>query len=280
MKRISLLIALLSLISIGLNAQDLISRKNPKAEIECKIIEIGEELVYYTAKVGGEERRFSIDKNNIIYIRFANGEIMEMEHSMYGAGNYEDNSKNAIKINFLSPLAGFSEFDYERSIKPGMSWTSGITLYGLGFDNHFDMIGLNLRGGFRFYRSPDYYFRSLKYSHILKGSYVMPVMQFGVNNLRMYKYMEEPVRENIANLNLLLNFGKQWVFSDVFLIDLYVGLGYSFTNFNKKFFDNSGDLHITYEYSSPFYSIGSNFIMSSGISIGLLFKDKKQRQTP
>lgn len=276
MKKIALLVLLVSF-SINLMAQDLIVRKNPKAEIKCKIIEIGEDLVSYSAKLAGEDRKFSIDKNNIEYIKFENGEILSMEDAMFGKNNYQDNTNNAIKFNFLSPLIGYTEFDYERSIKPGQSWEAGLGIIGLGFNNENNEVGAFISGGYRFYRSPDYYFRKMKYAHILKGSYVMPKIKIAMYNADMqypiyqydyYGYPYETTKsKNIATLEILLTGGKQWVFSNRFLIDLNFGLGYSFSNIDEEDFD--------YSVASPYQS-GSNFTCTAGLKIGYLFYDKKQ----
>ena len=103
-----------------------------------------------------------------------------IEHSMFGKNNYQDNTNNAIKFNFTAPVLGFMEFDYERSIKPEQSWTVGtwynwfrFSILWLGINRHFS-------GGYRFYRSPDYYVRNLKYAHILKGTYVMPKIKMSL----------------------------------------------------------------------------------------------------
>jgi len=277
MKKIALLVLLVSF-SINLMAQDLIVRKNPKAEIKCKIIEIGEDLVSYSAKLGGEDRRFSIDKNNIEYIKFENGEVVNMEDAMFGKNNYQDNTNNAIKFNFLSPLIGYTEFDYERSIKPGQSWEAGLGIIGLGLNNENNAVGAFISGGYRFYRSPDYYVRKMKYAHILKGSYVMPKIKLAMCNADMqypiyqndyigYDY-ETTTSKNIATLEILLTGGKQWVFSNRFLIDLNVGIGYSFSNIDDE------DINY-YSLGSP-YQAGSNFTCTAGLKIGYLFYDKKQ----
>lgn len=281
MKKIALLF-LLALFSINLMAQDLIVRKNPKAEIKCKIIEIGEDLVYYSAKLGGEDRKFSIDKNNIEYIKFENGEILNMEDAMFGKNNYQDNTNNALKFNFLSPLIGYTEFDYERSIKPGQSWEVGLGIIGLGLNNENDAVGAFISGGYRFYRSPDYYFRKMKYAHILKGSYVMPKIKLALCNVDLpytvydYNnayygdpYLNETTKsKNIATLEILITGGKQWVYANRFLIDLNFGIGYSFSNLNDEDLDY-------YSLGSP-YQAGSYLTCTAGLKIGYLFYDKKR----
>lgn len=273
-----LFLSLILFACLSLSAQDLIVRKNPKAEITCKIVEIGEDLVYYSAQLGGEERRFSIDKNNIVYIKFANGEVLKMEDSMFGQNHYQDNTNNAIKFNFFAPIMGFSEFEYERSIKPGQSWTAALGIVGLGFNTtNIDAIGISLSGGYRFYRSPDYYVRKMRYAHILKGSYVMPKIKFSLINAELeysdylgYYYYGSPVIEdkNIATLNLMITGGKQWVFANRFLIDFNVGFGYSFSNLKEDAYD--------YYELGLIYGAGTHFTYSSSLKIGYLFHDKKQ----
>lgn len=278
-----LFLSLIMFACLSLSAQDLIVRKNPKAEITCKIVEIGEDLVYYSANLGGEERRFSIDKNNIVYIKFANGEVLKMEDSMFGQNHYQDNTNNAIKFNFLAPIMGFSEFDYERSIKPGQSWTAGLGIIGLGFETFgVEAIGVSFSAGYRFYRSPDYYVRNMKYAHLLKGSYIMPKIKLSLINteLEYYNYqydyynyngidpLFESREENIASINLMITGGKQWVFANRFLIDLNFGLGYSFSNMNEDSYD--------YYEVGLLYGVGTHFTYSSSLKIGYLFYDKKQ----
>ncbi|MCK9163404.1 MAG: hypothetical protein WCR29_02810 [Bacteroidales bacterium] len=279
MKKI-IFITLIIFSALSLSAQDLIVRKNPKGEINCKIVEIGEDLIYYSATLGGEERRFSIDKNNIEYIKFANGEILNIENSMFGVNNYQDNTKNAIKFNFTSPIIGFMEFDYERSIKPEQSWTAGLALIGLGYQTfNIDATGLAISAGYRFYRSPDYYLRNMKYAHILKGSYVMPKIKISLINANVEHYVYDinnytedytTIEKNIASLNLMIVGGKQWVFSNRFLIDWSVGIGYSFSNLNN---DDSFD----YYQVGLFYGAGSNMTYSSSLKLGYLFHDKKPK---
>ncbi len=291
MKKI-IILTLIIFSCLSLSAQDLIVRKNPKAEISCKILEIGEELVQYTSYLGGQERRFSIDKNNIEYIKFENGEILYIEHSMFGKNNYQDNTNNAIKFNFTAPVLGFMEFDYERSIKPEQSWTVGLSIIGLGYQDIIDATGVGISAGYRFYRSPDYYVRNLKYAHILKGSYVMPKIKMSIMNATAnhyyqetipvydangvllfndYIYGERPISRSITSLNLMVVGGKQWVFSNRFLIDWSIGIGYSFSNLK-------GDEAIDF-YQVVLYGAGSNMTYTSSLKLGYLFHDKKPKPT-
>ena len=81
-------------------------------------------------------------------------------------------SKNAIKINFLSPLFGTTELIYERSIKPGRSWETALGIVGLGNDiQEIDPRGVYGKFAYKFMRSPDAYLQNMHYSHILKGAY-------------------------------------------------------------------------------------------------------------
>ena len=131
--------------------------------------------------------------------------------------------RNALKMAIMSPLTGTTTFSYERALKPGRSIEFTISLIGLGFNNPEDAAGIGLKAGYKFIRSPDHYLSGMRYAHILKGGYVKPEFSFARYNLRS-KY------EEVIKAALMVNLGKQWVFSDVFLVDLYFGVGYGMTS--------------------------------------------------
>lgn len=66
--RVITFFALSIIFSINIFAQDVITRKNPPQTINCKIIEVGQDLVHYSIIVGNEDRKFSIEKENIVSI--------------------------------------------------------------------------------------------------------------------------------------------------------------------------------------------------------------------
>ena len=109
----------------------------------------------------------------------------------------------------------------------------------------------------------------------------MPKIKFSLINAELEYYQYDyynnyygnNVREdkNIATLNLMITGGKQWVFANRFLIDLNVGIGYSFSNIDEDSYD--------YYELGLIYGAGTHFTYSSSLKIGYLFHDKKQPKT-
>lgn len=238
MKTLSTLLMLLFTISAF--AQDRIIKKNSEV-IECKVTELAaaEVKYFYT---DNPKLIFGIDNALVEKIEFATGEIIEVGKNTFDNPEYYANqSKNAIKINFLSPLFGTTELIYERSIKPGRSWETALGIVGLGNDiQEIDPRGVYGKFAYKFMRSPDAYLQNMHYSHILKGAYFAPEIAFRyISYDSDYYYYSSydsygyggydsygEKRKNKATLALMLKLGKQWVFDDAFLIDIHFGLGY------------------------------------------------------
>lgn len=230
---------LLLIFAISAFAQDRIVKKSNDV-IECKVTEIAtDEVKYYYTE--NPKLVFGIDKALVDRIEFSTGEIIKIEGNTFKDSEYyADQSKNALKLNFLSPLFGTTEVVFERSIKPGKSWETALGIVGLGNN----MQDINPRGvygkfAYKFKRDPDFYMNRMHYSHILKGAYFAPeialrYMAYDSNNWHYYydengyhdNYSEN--RENQVTLALMLKLGKQWVFDDSFLVDIYAGVGYGF----------------------------------------------------
>ena len=126
----TLTIVLFLLISFTSFAQDKIIKKNSEV-IHCKVTEIGaDEIKYYYED--SPKLIFGLDKALVDKIEFATGEVIEVEeNTLRNPEYYVNQSKNALKINFLSPLFGTTELVYERSTKPGKSWEVALGLQGL-----------------------------------------------------------------------------------------------------------------------------------------------------
>jgi hypothetical protein len=210
-------------------AQDRIIQRDGNI-IECKIAEIGSEEIKYTQSEYGPDLQFGILKSKVDRIIFMDGKEMLIDHLEFARETTEMNSadlflvqrRNAVKMAFLSPLTGTTSFSYERALKPGRSIEFTLSLIGLGFNNPEDAAGIGLKAGYKFIRSPDHYLRGMRYAHILKGGYVKPEFSFARYNLRTKN-------EEVIKAAIMVNLGKQWIFSDVFLLDLYFGVGYGMT---------------------------------------------------
>ncbi|KPL17177.1 MAG: hypothetical protein AMS26_01875 [Bacteroides sp. SM23_62] len=259
---ISVLLMLLSVQIIA--AQDRIIKRDGEI-IECKVEEIGSEEIKYILAEYGPDLQFGILKSKVEKIMFENGREMLIDHLEFARETTEMNSidlfqvqrRNAIKMAFLSPLTGITSFSYERALKPGRSIEFTLSLIGLGFNNPEDAAGLGLKAGYKFIRSPDHYIRGMRYAHILKGGYVRPEFSFAKYNLRSKN-------EDVVKAALMVNIGKQWVFSDVFLLDLYFGAGYGMTT--SRIEDP--------EYPHDFVVVDPDFplALDAGFRLGFLIK--------
>ena len=213
-----------------MQGQDRIVKRDGES-IFCKVHEVGSEEIKYSLPEYDFMVNFSIYKSQVDRILFENGQELIIDHAEAARASVETNSadlflvqkRNAIKFQFLSPIAGVTTLTFERALKPGQSIEASAGIIGLGFNNPDDALGLGLRAGYKFIRNPDYYLEGMRYAHILKGGYVRPELVLASYNLR-----EE--NRNVTKAGIMLNIGKQWVFSDVFLVDLYVGAGYGYSN--------------------------------------------------
>ncbi|MDD2529672.1 MAG: hypothetical protein PHN41_00395 [Bacteroidales bacterium] len=227
MKKLTLFIVVLFL---GLNvfAQDIIVRKNPKGELNCKIVEIDNNTVKYKMIVNGEEGSFSIDKSNVEYVKYENGDVFDFEQKAPKKTDFSKDEKNAIKFNFIAPLFGYTYFSYERAVKPGISFEFGLGAIGLGGDpENIEAFGGVAKMGIKLRQTPKY--------HILTGGYFMPEIIFGMyefdkDEVYYYPgYYEDNTRERTVSLGILATFGYTVVLKGAFMIEWYGSVGYGFT---------------------------------------------------
>lgn len=270
--RPNFLLIVITFIFIGgsVFSQDLIMKKDNEL-IKCKIREIGLDEVKYILPEYSQDVLLSIDKDDIDKIIFENGKEMEFKQKMTNPETYNDNRKNILKIDFLSPLTGNTTFTYERSIRPGRSVEASLGIIGLGIDpGEENPGGAFIKLGYKFIKDPDFYLRGMRYAHILKGGYIKPEVAFGFFSRDTYEYRYDPYssyeiqgREDVFSGTFQLVFGKQWIFDNAFAIDTYAGVGYGFSTE-----ENSGGYHYGYTIADNSFPIS----FSAGIKIGYLFK--------
>ena len=270
MKTKALILTLLTVFfsALLIQAQDQIHKKTSEV-LNCKVKEIGLEEIKYTLPEPNNEIIYSIGKEQISRIVLADGQEIVFKDNFTDPENYIDNKKNALKIDFLSPITGNTTFAYERSIRPGRSFEITLGVIGLGIDpNDNDQAGFFVKGGYKFIKSPDFYLRGMRYAHILKGGYIKPEIAFGYygENTHYYDYYygsSSDTREDVISGALFLNLGKQWIMDNSFLMDFYFGVGYGFDSG-----PNDGDYHYGYVIAPSDFPIA----FQSGLKIGLLFK--------
>lgn len=254
-------------------SQDQIIKKN-KDTIPCKVREIGMDEIKYSLPEYPTDLLFSIDKENVDRIVFGNGQEMTFQHELTNPDNYLDNKRNAIKVDFLSPLTGNTTLYYERSIRPGRSIEASLGLIGLGKNvGEYNASGVFLKFGPKFIKSPDFYLRGMRYAHVLKGTYVKPELTLGYyartfENWFYDGYMENyrKERKSVFSGAILLNVGKQWVFDNSFLVDFFFGVGYGFDSIGDEYFDDN--------YHFSFIKVDDEIPLSfsAGLKMGGLFK--------
>ena len=258
-------------LSLTTQAQDVIIKTN-KDSIHCKIKEVLHDEIKYTLPKIRQNLLFGIDKNEVKQLVFENGEIINIEHSMYGSANYENQKKRAIKFNFLAPITGNTTFSYEQLQKPTRSWEASLGIIGLGFNTwDEEPRGAFAKFGLKFMKDPDFYSKGMRYAHVLKGTYFKPELAMSIYSFNedlyywdyydSYSGKESRKTNYVAALNLIL--GNQWIFNDKFLIDFYAGVGYGF-----------GEVHDYRAYHFGFSGADGDtpLTLTAGFKVGLLLK--------
>lgn len=273
MKKLNLTTAILIISAIVAFAQtefnDQLVKRDGKI-VKCKIIEIGDDEIKYNEEGLRNDIIIGIDKAKVDKIIFADGREYKIDNAM---GVYEDLStqrKNGLKFNLLSPITGGYALTYERSLKPARSIEAEIGLIAQSENNEMDSPeahGLFIKTGYKMMRSPDYYMRGMKYAHILKGSYVKPEIAFTSFSYDKTKYIDDdPKSGTETKVAILVNVGKQIVYSNAFVIDFFVGAGYAFGDM---------DLELDY-YAFLVTSEVNSFVVTGGLKVGFLFGEKKK----
>lgn len=256
--------------SFQLSAQDRIIKTN-RDTIVCKVKEISTDEVKYILPETSMDIVFGIDKNDIIKIILENGKELSFSHSLYGEKTYENQKKHALKVDFLAPLTGNMSFSYERLIRPSRSWEVSLGIIGLGDDiNDENPRGAFAKFGMKFIKSPDFYLKGLRYAHILKGTYVKPEIAFSTYSYDSWdyyygygNYTSDTDRQSNWAMAFNIIVGKQYVFNDIFLLDMYFGLGYGFSENN----DNE-----SYHYGFTGGNSDTPLTVTAGLKIGILLK--------
>jgi hypothetical protein len=214
------------------------------------------------------EVAFAIAKENVAKIIFENGKEMSFQREMSNPDNYADNKKNALKINFLSPLYGSTSLSYERSLKPGRSIEGTLGFIGLGIDQRDENpAGAYAKFGYKFIKDPDFYLRGMRYAHVLKGAYFKPEIGIAfferdASHYNDYGQYQANSRESVLTAVLQIVMGKQWVIDNAFLVDFYFGLGYGISSTDET----------SYYYGFSIANSSFPISASSGLKIGFLFR--------
>ncbi len=268
--------------------QDQIVKRNGQV-IKAKVIEIGIAEIKYKMPDNDNGPVYVLDKNLVNKIIYGDGRTDNFITDLKDTANYTGQSRKAIKIDFLAPLLGYSAFSFEKSTGVGKSYELTLGLIGLGKSQQLNFyynditttkrnqFGFFAAAGYKFNKWPDFLFGRTRFTHVMQGGYVKPIVYLGnysenrVADKGNNQYITE--KQNVTFEALQIEFGKQWVFGEKFLIDVYWGLGYGADN--KK--QNGNDLYpnentTAYNYANARLGKSPGFSSTFGLKAGLLIK--------
>ncbi len=299
MKSKILFIALFAILSISATAQDKIYRKNGKV-LEVKLIEIGASDIKYKSLNDTDGPIYVIETDRVKKIITADGKVQVFSDNLKDLESYDGQLTKAIKINFFSPLYGYSEFGFEKSTGVGKSYEISVGIIGLGksetiYDRSYisntstqvkkGQAGGFISAGYKFNKLPDFiFFGRTKMSHLMQGTYFKPTIYAGhyKENIIISKTSSAQAvlgKQNVTFGSLQLELGKQRVFGEKFVLDTYFGIGYGADNKKSTYqYESTNNNYQYYEENTAYNYANSRFGNSPSISftfglkIGLLIK--------
>ncbi|MEI9913097.1 MAG: hypothetical protein WDO71_27750 [Bacteroidota bacterium] len=271
-------------------SQDKIYRKNGKV-VEAKVIEISSAEVKYKEYNNQDGPVYVLETDRISKIVYENGKVERFSEDISDPERYQDQLQKAVKVDFFGPLLGYSQISFEKSIKAGRSYEVSLGIIGAGkssrleyYDNDIHNVkrkqfGFFVSGGYKFGKLPDFvFFGKTRFTHVMQGTYVKPVIYLGnySENLleRKVNNTFEVGKQNITFGALQVELGKQWVFGDKFLLDIYWGLGYGFDNKKDSYggYDDYYDNTSAYNYANARVGRSPGLSFTFGLKLGLLIK--------
>lgn len=277
-------------------SQDKMVLRGKRDTVYVKVLEVGtDEIKYKTWPVDESMPMFSEVRDRISVIVFQNGNVMKFSDNEFNnKANYADQNPMNIKLDPFSILTNSTCFAFEKSRKPGQSYEIGLGIIGLGTNSsgeYNSASGAFVRAGFKFINTPDYYMKGMRYTHLLKGGYIKPeavllahnysttVYDYSYNSSTgTYNYKTYDNSYRVSGYSFMLNFGKQWVYSDIFCVDAFVGVGIGQKNVTLT---NGTASSNNYLSGVPFFGFSTytqgevNLTFQSGLKIGILFGKKK-----
>jgi hypothetical protein len=283
MKRLALFCLTLFIVTAIL-AQDKIYPKKGSV-IKAKVIEIGVDEIKYKLFDDPDGPVHVVEKDRVLKIEYENGRKETYVSNLKDPELYADQRKNALKINFLSPLFGHTQLSFEHSMRPGRSFEITASLIGLGkssrlyfynYDNQTveyrrSARGLGVGAGYKFIKVPDFITKGIKYSHLLQGFYVKPNFYAGVYGQNVVDEKNSQLvidRQTVFYGSLQIELGKQLILGEKVTFDFYFGLGYALDNIK----DDDEDYYANYHFSVIRGGEGVGLAASGGLRFGILLR--------
>lgn len=292
MKKMLLLAAVLFSLSFFAQSQDKIYRKGGNT-IKAKVTEIGVDEIKYKLFDEPDGPVYTIEKDRIIKIVYQSGRTEVYQSNIKDPEIYMGQQTRAIKIDFLSPLLGHTEIGFEKNLKPGRSIEFSLGLIGLGKNHelyYYGSIngfqdykrsgkGAYVAAGYKFSKLPDFINRNIRYTHVMQGFYVKPAAYMGSYSENIISEKNNQVvvdRRSVVFGALMLDFGKQWVMGEKFLLDIHYGFGYSMDNIksDNNYYATFGDEYSAHNFGVIRVGRSPGLGVMGGIKVGWLIKGK------
>lgn len=284
MKRLHIfLLFAFTCLAASLAAQDVIVKHNGDS-LFVKVVEVGTSEIKYRLPEEADGPLYGLEKFEIRSIRYKSGRTEYFEVNPIAPEPISEQKVHAIKLDLLSPVLGYTKLSYEHSMTPGRSIEASVNIIGLGNDTRelttgatLDPSGVGLSVGYKFIKQPDYYMPGMRLRHVMHGAYAKPTLHVGFysENYQEYENFNYVTkRRDVAYYGGIIELGKQWVFDNVFLIDLYLGLGLGSDKTQE------GGSVATHWSVVPFG--GENFggLLNGGFKVGVLLGKPKPIQRP
>jgi hypothetical protein len=285
-----------------LKAQDKIYRNNGKVVL-VKIVEVGASEIKYKEYQNPDGPVYVLETDRVKKIIYENGKI-ETFDNLKDMERYDGQKRQAIKANFLSPLYGYLEVGYEKTTGFGKSYEFSLGIIGAGKSDiinytYYNGTGSQLNevrkkqfgffatGGYKFGKLPDFIlFGKSRASHLMQGTYIKPLIYIGhyKENILIQKGSNnnpfEVGKQNVTFGALQIELGRQWVFGDKILLDIYEGLGYGIDNKKDNYqpygYGTSAYFQETAAFNYGNFRLGKSPSLSFtiGLRVGLLLKNK------
>ena len=291
MKKEILLLVLSVSSSWILNAQDKIYRNNGQI-IAAKVVETGASEIKYKEYNSKTDLIYVLETDKIKKIVFENGTEKKYEDSYKDIERYEGQYSKAIKINFFSPLYGYTEISYEKSTGVGKGYELSLGIIGAGKSETLNyngnglgevkrgQVGAFVSAGYKFGKLPDFIiFGKTRPSHLMQGAYLKPIIYLGNYNeniiINKATGTSEVGKQNVSFGALQLELGRQWVFNNKLLLDIYWGWGYGFDNKKdtyQNYYNSNYNNSSAFNYTNARLGKSPGLSVTFGIKLGLLIK--------
>lgn len=270
---------------VSATAQDKIYKKKGEV-LKVKILEVGLDEVKYRMYADSTGPIYVIDKESIQKVELESGKVETYKTGLNDPELYADQRKHALKVGFLSPLSGYLPITYEKSLGLGKAAEFTLGIIGAGKNQVLyssflvngnyeeikrDQFGVHFAAGYKFNKLPTYFNRGVRMSHMMQGFYVRPTFNMGFykdNALAVKNNTQVIDKRNVVFGALTIDIGQQWVFSDRFVLDLYVGFGYAFDNVDQQQWYDYAQDHFPIKLVGETDGLG----LCSGLKVGWLIK--------